>query len=158
MDAGGDGVYGPNGLTNDNQAIGESMPEALRPRPVSTLDTDFYWSGVRAHELRIQRCLSCSRLRHPPTPMCPYCGSLERDHITASGRGSVLSFTIVHVAPPPFRPPFAVAVVELPEGTRVVAELIEVDPVDVAIGMQVQLDFIEPDPDLTLPVFKPVAP
>jgi 3-oxo-4,17-pregnadiene-20-carboxyl-CoA hydratase alpha subunit len=136
----------------------EPTGPALRPRPVITADTEFYWAGAREHRLLIQRCGACSALRHPPTPMCPQCGSLDWDTVTASGHGSLLSYTVVH-APvvAPFLVPYVVGVVELAEGTRVVAELVGVDPGDVSIGMALTLEFLEPDPELTLPVFRPAA-
>jgi uncharacterized protein len=136
----------------------EAAEPALRPRPVVTPDTAFYWAGAREHVLLIQRCTGCSELRHPPTPMCPHCGSLGWDTVTASGSGSLLSYTVVHApSVAPFQVPYVVGLIQLAEGTRVVAELTEVIPADVAIGMPLTLDFIEPDPDLTLPVFRPAV-
>lgn len=131
---------------------------ALRPRPNLTHDNAFYFEAARGHRLLIQRCTGCLRLRHPPTAACAQCGSLEWDSIESCGQGSLFSFTVVH-APvvAPFRPPYVVGVVELAEGTRVVANIVEVDPKAVAIGMLLEVGFMECDALLTLPVFRPRA-
>src|SRR4051812_30819701 len=52
-------------------------PKAPRPKPPRNQDNAFFWEGVDRHELLIQKCSSCGRLRHPPRPMCPNCQSLE---------------------------------------------------------------------------------
>ena len=44
-------------------------------RPVVSPDTEFFWAGTAAGELRIQRCDGCGALRHPPGPRCPSCGT-----------------------------------------------------------------------------------
>ena len=54
-----------------------------------------FWEAARSHELRIQQCSDCKKLRHLPTPMCPYCHSLEYDWTKMSGRGKVYSHLIV---------------------------------------------------------------
>jgi len=129
-----------------------------RPRPAMNDDSAFFWEGARRGELLIQRCASCGVLRHPPRPGCGACGSLEWDTVASSGRGSVFSYVVHHYPPVPgFEPPFVVALVELSEGTRLVSNLIEVDPEDVKIGMPVQVRFVAIDADLTLPLFAPAS-
>ncbi|MFN8626434.1 MAG: bifunctional MaoC family dehydratase N-terminal/OB-fold nucleic acid binding domain-containing protein [Candidatus Binatia bacterium] len=129
-----------------------------RPRPTLSYDNEFYWSGVKRHELLIQRCVSCQQLRHPPRPMCPHCQSLQWDTVKASGRGTVHSFVVFHYpAFPGFEIPYVAAVIDLAEGTRVVTNLIKVDPQAVRVGMAVELEFVAVDDELTLPQFRPAA-
>src|SRR5205085_3839396 len=107
-------------------------------------------------ELLIQRCASCGTLRHPPRPACPSCRSLEWGTQRSSGRGSVHSYVVHHHPPVPgFEPPYVVAVIELEEGTRLVSNVIAVDPADVKIGMPVEVAFEAVDDELTLPLFRP---
>jgi len=130
-----------------------------RPRPAITKDNAFFFEGAAEGRLLIQRCSSCGRLRHPPTPACPNCRSFEWDAVDSSGRGTVFSFVVVHHPQvPPFEYPLPIAVVELDEGTRIVADLIEIDPAAVHIGMRVVADFVAVDDELTLPMFKPETP
>jgi uncharacterized OB-fold protein len=120
-------------------------------RPVISPDTQFFWDGLRAGELRIQRWGDV--LRHPPGPVDPS-GDLSTtpDYVVASGRGTVYSY-IVHHHPqvPGKQTPFVVALVELDEGVRVLGELVGVEPDTVHIGLNVRAAFLRVDDELTLP-------
>jgi uncharacterized OB-fold protein len=129
---------------------------SARLAPSTTSDTQFFWDGVRAHRLLIQRCAGCGVLRHPPRPMCPHCQSLEWDTIESSGRGTVFSFVIPHHPPLPWFPePYVVALVDLEEGTRLVTNIVGVAPDAVRIGMLVVARFEHFDDDVVLPLFAP---
>jgi uncharacterized OB-fold protein/acyl dehydratase len=129
-----------------------------RPRPAVDRDTRFFWEGVEAGELRVQRCAGCGALRHPPGPMCPRCHATERAHVTASGRGVVHSHVVHHHPPiPGMGTPFVVALVELEEGVRMVGNLLDHPPEDVRIGMPVEVVFQEVDDGLTLPQWRPAG-
>lgn len=127
-----------------------------RPRPAVNDDSAFFWEGARRGELLIQRCASCGELRHPPRPMCPACRSLEWDTLRASGRGTVFSYVVHHYPEVPgFETPYVVALVELAEGSRLVSNLVDADPGEVAIGMPVEVTFAAVDDEITLPLFRP---
>ena len=127
---------------------------SARLAPSMTADTQFFWDGVKEHRLLIQRCAACGALRHPPRPMCPTCSSFEWDTLEASGRGSVYSFVMPrHPQLPWFDDGYIVALVELEEGTRLVTNLVGVDPGAVSIGMPVVVRFEEFDGGLVLPLF-----
>jgi uncharacterized OB-fold protein len=136
-------------------------PEAPQPpadlvRPMISQDTAFFWEGTAAGELRIQHCPVCGTLRHPPGPMCPSCGGDKPDYVVAAGRGTVFSYVVHHHPRVPGRTvPFVVALVELVEGVRMLGELLDVDPQQVAIGMPVELALIRIDEQLTLPSWRP---
>lgn len=128
----------------------------LRPRPGINRDNAFFWEGVSQGKLLIQRCTSCQSLRHPPGPMCPQCQSLEWDTAESSGKGVIYSFVnLHHPQVPPFDSPNPIALVELEEGTRIVAGLVGIKPKDVKIGLPVTVEFTQ-DEDLTLALFRPV--
>jgi uncharacterized OB-fold protein/acyl dehydratase len=129
-----------------------------RPRPALTQDNAFWFEGARRHALLIQRCTSCSTLRHPPLPACANCQSFEWDTIEASGRGVLYSFVVVHYPQvPSFEYPLPIGLVELEEGTRVVANITGIDPVDIEVGMELAAAFVDFDDELSLPVFAPVG-
>ena len=129
-----------------------------RLAPTPTLDTQFFWDGVRAHTLLIQRCAACRTLRHPPRPMCPQCNALAWDTIESSGRGVVYSFVMPQHPPLPwFDYPYIVALVALEEGIRLVSNLCDVAPGDVTIGMPVEVFYAQFDDGLVLPQFRPVT-
>lgn len=133
-------------------------PKIKRPAPGVSDDTRFFWEGAKAGKLMIQRCKSCGTLRHPPGPSCPQCYSFEWDAVESSGRGTVYSFVVMHYPEvPPFEYPNPIGLIELEEGTRIVAQLIGVKPGEIAIGAKVQVEFHTFDGELTLPQFRPVA-
>jgi uncharacterized OB-fold protein len=119
-------------------------------------DTAFFWEGVRLGELRIQSCADCGALRHPPGPLCPACRSANRSFVVASGEGTVYSYVVHHHPPVPGRDtPFVVAVVELPEGVRIVGNVVDCPPEAVGIGMSVRVIYRAMDDELTLPLWAP---
>ena len=129
-----------------------------RPRPALTQDNAFWFEGAQAHRLLIQHCTSCGTLRHPPLPACAVCGSLEWDVVESSGNGTLYSYVVVHYPQvPSFEYPLPIGLVELEEGTRVVANLGGVEREDIQIGMALQAEFIDFDEDLSLPVFVPAG-
>ncbi len=126
-----------------------------RPRPAITRDNAFFWEGIERGELLIQRC-SCGKLRHPPGPTCPSCHSLDWDTLEASGRGTVYSYVVAHHPPiPPFSYPNIIALVELEEGVRLVANLVGVEREQVAVGIPVDCEIVEVEKDFKLPQFRP---
>lgn len=134
----------------------DEEPPALRPRPALNQDNAFFFDACREHRLLIQRCSACATLRHPPGPCCAECGSFEWDTLEASGQATVYSYVVAHhPRHPAFDYPLIVAVVELAEGTRLITNLVGIEPDDVQIGMPVSLEWLDADPELTLPVFRP---
>jgi uncharacterized protein len=90
--------------------------------------------------------------------MCPECHATKRDHVTASGRGTLHSYVVHHHPPVPgLDPPFVVALVDLEEGVRMVGNLLDCPPDQVLIGMPVELVFQEMGDDLTLPQWRPAG-
>lgn len=129
-----------------------------RPRPVVNRDNAGFWEGVARQELLIQRCTGCGTLRFPWLPGCNGCGSLGWDTVAASGEGTVYSYVVMHHPPfPPFEPPYAVGLIELAEGVRIVSNVVGMPYDKVCVGMPVRLEFRRYDDELVLPVFQGVA-
>ncbi|MFD8207247.1 bifunctional MaoC family dehydratase N-terminal/OB-fold nucleic acid binding domain-containing protein [Streptomyces sp. NPDC059695] len=126
-----------------------------RPRPVVNRDNAGFWEGVAAHRLLIQRCRDCAAPRFPWLPGCADCGSREWDAVEASGAGTVFSYVVMHHPSfPAFDPPYAVGLIELAEGVRMVSNVVGVPYDKVRIGMPVRLEFLRVDEELELPVFR----
>ncbi|HEX3489133.1 MAG TPA: MaoC family dehydratase N-terminal domain-containing protein [Streptosporangiaceae bacterium] len=124
-------------------------------RPVVSRDTEFFWAGTAAGELRIQRCDQCGALRHPPGPMCPRCGGDRPGYVVAAGTGAVYSYVVHRHPPVPGRTlPVVIALVALDEGVRMVGELVGADPGQVRIGLPVRVEFQRVDDQLTLPAWR----
>ncbi|MFI9580873.1 bifunctional MaoC family dehydratase N-terminal/OB-fold nucleic acid binding domain-containing protein [Streptomyces sp. NPDC052236] len=146
----------------------EHKRRVARPRPVINRDNAGFWEGVAEHRLLIQRCAGCGTLRFPWLPGCNACGSPEWDTVEASGAGTVYSYVVMHHPPfPAFDPPYAVGLIELAEGVRMVSNVVGVPYDKVRIGMPVQLEFMragdedeeseanEGNAEWELPVFRP---
>lgn len=125
------------------------------PRP--TPETEPYWEGCAAGELRLQRCTTCDAHYFPPRPFCPTCLSDEVEWEALSGRGTLHTYVINHRAAPGFEAPYAIAVVQLDEGPRMMANLVGIDPTPEALvlDMPLQVTF-ETRGEIQLPVFGPV--
>ena len=92
------------------------------------------------------RCASCEMIYFPPREACPYCrrkslGKMK--DIKLSGKGEIVTYTIIHVAPENFEEqiPYPVAIVQLEEGPRVTAQIVDCKLEDVKIGMKVTSTF-----------------
>ena len=144
--------------TDPSSGVATTETAPLRPRPALTHDNAFFFEGTKAGQLLVQRCTECGTLRHPPRPACAQCGCFDWDTVAASGRGTVFSYVVVHHPQVPGFPyPLPIAVVELDEGTRLVADLVGVGPDEVRIGMPVTAELVPVDDELTLPMFRPAA-
>ncbi|WP_190092149.1 bifunctional MaoC family dehydratase N-terminal/OB-fold nucleic acid binding domain-containing protein [Streptomyces melanogenes] len=147
-------------------------PQGRRPRPVVNRDNAGFWDGVAAHKLLIQRCTGCGELRFPWLPGCNGCGAAEWDTVEASGAGTVFSYVVMHHPRfPGFTVPegtaagdtgpdgdgsgtYAVGLIELAEGVRMISNVVGVPYDKVRIGMPVRLEFLRVDEELELPVFR----
>ena len=127
-----------------------------RPDPIVTPDAAFFWEGAKRGELLAQRCASCGDLQHPPRPMCPKCHSVQRALVRLSGRGEVYSWIIPRHPPAVgFAQPPIVALIQLEEGIRLVSNVVGVGVGQVAIGMEVEVQFEPPVGGYAVPVFRP---
>jgi len=134
-------------IPKDQAAPASAVPDDLDAdsmmRPASSRDTKFFWDGVNAHELRIQKRPDGS-LQHPPVPALWRDKEAPVDYLVASGQGTVFSFVVHHAPKVPGRTlPFVIALVELEEGVRMLGELRNVDPAKVEIGMLVRAMYID---------------
>ncbi len=113
--------------------------------PVPNEEDGEFWHGARRGELRIQHCTTCGLHQHYARFLCSHCGATTLEWVTASGNGTLYSFTVIRQnGVPPFneRVPFVVATVDLDEdGARLIAAMPALDPADARIGMRVRASF-----------------
>jgi uncharacterized OB-fold protein len=133
------------------------MADAARARPKPTPETQHFWDGTRAHELRLQRCDACDHVYFPPRPFCPACASRKVSVFKASGKATLYSYVIHHRPVPGFTPPYAIAVVELAEGPRMMSNIVECPqtPEALELDMKLEVAFEPLDDSITLPLFRP---
>ena len=122
-------------------------------------DSAPYWEAARQGRLVFRKCLSCGCVQFPPRQLCPKCWSDRTEWITSSGKGRVHSFTIVHRAPTPAfagKVPYVVAMIELEDAPRMIANIVGDDALEVRMGDQVTVLF-EPRDGGALPQFRRVV-
>jgi uncharacterized protein len=130
-----------------------------RPLPDPTPETRHFWDGTKAGELRIQRCDDCAHRYFPPRPFCPACGSRSVQVIKASGRATLYSYVIHHRPRAGFEPPYAIAVVELEEGPRMMTNIVGCPqtPEALVLDMPLEVAFEAQNDAITLPFFRPAG-
>ena len=129
---------------------------AKRPAPYVDSDNAFYWEGAARGELLLQQCSNCNALRHPPTPSCRVCRSLDWEAKPAAGDGTLYSYAVPrHPAFEPFGSGYIIALIELSEGLKVLTNLCDCAVEDVEFGMPVELFFQDGGNGYTLPQFRP---
>ena len=103
--------------------------------------------------LQGRRCVECAKLSVEDGSPCPFCGSQGGSTLALSGRGRLLSWTVIRVAPGRYaaEAPYAVGLLELEEGLRLTARL-DADPERLAPGQAVA--FVSLDPARG-PIFRP---
>ncbi|GAA3103964.1 Zn-ribbon domain-containing OB-fold protein [Nonomuraea sp. NPDC049419] len=132
----------------------------MKPAPKPTPETQPFWDGTAAGELRIQRCTTCERHYFYPRPTCPRCGGDQVEWVRASGRATLYSYVINHRPAPGFEEeaPYAIAVVELEEGVRMMTNIVGVPnvPENLPLDMELQVVF-ERRGEVTVPLFEPAG-
>ncbi len=133
------------------------MAEVLRPLPLPTDITAPYWQAAKEGALSIQQCQECQIWQFFPRAFCAHCSSENLVWKKTSGLGKVYTFTINRRAPNPFmkaRLPYAVAIIELDEGTRMMANIVNSDLEAIAIDARVKVCFERASDEITLPQFE----
>jgi len=103
-----------------------------------------YWREIPGrYRLEAARCGDCGKVVLPARRICPGCGGEDWEKISLSRKGKVITSTAIHIAPNEFvmEAPYAMAVVETPEGARLMAQVVDCDPSSVQPGMEVSLEF-----------------
>ncbi len=126
------------------------------PLPLPDSDSRLYWEGLKQGELRIQRCDTCARHVFYPRSICPHCSSQQLSWVTASGKGTIYSYTVVHQAYGPFAGdvPYVIALVTLAEDVRMMTRLVDAPREQVRIDAPVHVTFVPVNEDITLPYFQ----
>lgn len=120
-----------------------------------------YLQNIQDGQFKAYKCVDCGMVIAPPSGSCYGCGSSKMDWTTVSGNGTLVSFTVIHIAPDEFaeEAPYYIAIVELDEGTRVSARLLGYDPLkpeEVKLGLKVKLDYEDGKTGRKYLAFKPM--
>lgn len=95
------------------------------------------------YRLEAGRCTGCGRVAYPARKVCPSCRGMDMESVNLSRKGKVVTSTVIHVPPDEFlnEAPYAMAVIETPEGARFMTQVVDCDPSTVMPGMELDLEF-----------------
>jgi hypothetical protein len=129
-----------------------------RPRPGPDHVSAPFWDATAEGRLTVQRCTTCGVAQHYPRAMCRACAG-ETVWEPCSGRGTVYTFSVVRQnSSPPFDGlvPYVVAMIDLPEGPRLMGNVTDCDVEAVRVGMPVEVWFEPIGDGIVLPQWRPV--
>lgn len=139
--------------------LGLSDEEMRKPLPVPTPWSRPFWDAAREHRLVLRKCTACGNIDHPPYPYCTECLADEHEWIEAEGKGILYAYAVNYFGVPfPFWDdmPYVVAMVDLPEGPRMISNVVQCDPEKLRNGMELEVVFEDVSDEITLPKWKPV--
>lgn len=128
-----------------------------KPSPSPSPTSLYFWNEAQEHRLVLQACLHCGATVFYPRQRCPVCW---RDSLTwreVSGKGVVVTYTIIHKPGHPAfeaEAPYAVALIDLDEGARILSNVIGCPADEVRVDQRVIVSW-EKEGQYTLPKFRP---
>ena len=122
------------------------------PAPETNPETKPFWEAAAQGRLLIKKCLACGRVHFYPRAICPFCGSDKTEWVTASGRGTVYSYSVMRRVPVPY----ALAYVTLEEGVSMMTNIVDCDLDAIRIGQRVTVAFKPSEGGPPVPMFRPM--
>ena len=132
------------------------VSQTTLPQPFANGDSKPYWDAARERRLVIRKCKACGVLHFMPRHLCPACWSDQLEWVDAKGSGTIHSFTVIRRAPAAVfapRAPYVVALIDLDEGPRMLANVLGEDALDTRIGDRVKVTFEDRGDGAMIPQF-----
>ncbi len=136
----------------------ESKTERTRFEPPESEAARPFWAATRHRRLVLQWCRTCERPIHYPRDACPRCLDDELEFRPSPGVGTVYAVSVMPKAANPFmagREPYAVGLVELDEGVRLMSNIVGIEPSAVQVGAAVRVTWERLSDGRHLPLFEP---
>jgi uncharacterized OB-fold protein len=129
------------------------MPATERkiPAPPVTIETKPFWDAATQGKLLIKKCTSCGQVHYYPRAICPFCASDKTEWQTASGKGTVYTYSVMRRA----EVPYAIAYVTLEEGVTMMTNIVNCDLDTIRVGQSVKVVFKPSDGGPSVPMFAP---
>jgi uncharacterized OB-fold protein len=102
-----------------------------------------FYKFLQQSKLMAGKCLKCGKIHLPPRPLCDNCYSTEFQWVEISGKGKLLTYSVIHVAPPQFQSltPYTVGIIELEGGLKIPGMIQNLKQEQLKIGMPLTVDF-----------------
>lgn len=136
----------------------QSTPVRPGNAPTRYIDTEPFWRGARDRRLLLQYCPVSGRYQHFPRPGSIFTAGRKLEWREASGRGTLVSWTVSRVPPPGFKgeTPRVHALVDLAEGVRMLSWLVACETDALRTGMALRVAWVALDESTPWPAFTPV--
>lgn len=129
-----------------------AAPERKIPAPEANPETKPFWDAAAEGRLLIKKCVTCGQVHFYPRAICPFCGSDKTEWVSASGRGTVYSYSVMRRVPIPY----ALAYVTLEEGVSMMTNIVDCDLDTIRIGQEVTVVFKPSEGGPPVPMFRPM--
>jgi hypothetical protein len=129
-----------------------AAPERKIPAPEANPETKPFWEAAAEGRLIIKKCVTCGQVHFYPRAICPFCGGDKTEWVTASGRGTVYSYSVMRRVPIPY----ALAYVTLEEGVTMMTNIVDGDLDAIRIGQRVTVAFKPSEGGPPVPMFRPM--
>jgi uncharacterized OB-fold protein len=133
---------------------------ASRPEPPASAVAQPFWDATRERRLLVQWCRDCDRPVFYPREVCPTCLDTALEWRESAGTGTVHAITVEHHPQNPqlaSRAPYAIALVDVAEGWRMLTNISGCDPMTVMVGTPVTVAWEPLSDGRNLPMFTPVG-
>jgi uncharacterized OB-fold protein len=125
-----------------------------RPLPELNGFAEAFWKGASEGALLIQKCRACEHFQHYARPFCLRCDSEDLEMVRSSGRGTILSYTVVHRTPyTDIATPYVVALIRLDENVTILSHIVEADFGRISCDKRVTVMFQPFRESVRLPAF-----
>jgi uncharacterized protein len=134
--------------------------KATRFEPPITPEAEPFWEASRDQRFVLPWCTDCGKAFWYPRPVCPVCLRPNVEWRPGSGRGEVHAVSVMYRPGNPMmadRVPYAVALVELEEGVRIMSNVVGIEADQVKVGMPVGITWEPMSDGRHLPLFEPEA-
>lgn len=134
-----------------------------------TMNSKDFYKALADQKLIGSQCKFCNAYAIPQKSICPKCHQQESEIIEFSGDGKLVAYTVISVPPVMMaeagydaKNPYCVGIVELVEGPRISAQILDVDmhhPENIKIGTQLRMTTItrgEDEKKVTYLAFRPI--
>lgn len=129
-----------------------------RPMPRPDNVSAHFWKSVAGGKLLVQKCPHCEHAQFYPRALCTACGA-DPEWLEAAGTGKVHTFTVIRqngMKPFVADVPYVVAIIELPEGVKMMGNVTDCAPETVRVGMDVSWYPVTVNDEIGLPFWRPV--
>jgi uncharacterized OB-fold protein len=139
----------------------DEIADTLRLRALPQPDhaSRHYWQSAAAGRLVIQRCTDCGQFQFYPRSLCVSCTG-ETEWVDASGRGTLHTYTVIRQNRSEafaLLSPYAVGIVELDEGVRMMSNIVGCEVEDLSVDMPLEAVILKAADDVGLPFWRPAT-